>query len=273
MTDRHTPMDPGGHLARMREAAPLVHNITNDVSMNFLANVLLAVGAAPAMVEANEEAGEFAALADVLTINIGTITAPQAAAMETAVDAARTADTPWVFDPVAVGATAYRRELGAQLVELGPTVIRGNASEILTLAGADAAGRGVDAGDTVTAAEAGADALARHTGAVVAVTGPEDYVTNGVRALRIANGQAMMRRVTAMGCALTGVVAAFVAAGGMPLEDTAAALAGFAVAGEHAGLHATGPGSFAVAFIDALYALDPAALDAAAHIRADRPRG
>ncbi|WP_018717088.1 hydroxyethylthiazole kinase [Arhodomonas aquaeolei] len=273
MTDTPSPIHAGDRLARMRETAPLVHNITNDVSMNFLANVLLAVGASPAMVQANEEVGEFAALADALAINIGTITAPQATAMETAVDAARSADTPWVLDPVALGATAYRRELGSRLVELGPAVIRGNASEILTLAGAHAAGRGVDTGDTVTAAETGADALARHTGAVVAVTGPEDYVTNGVRALRIANGHAMMPRVTAMGCALTGVVAAFVAAGGMPLEDTAAALAGFAVAGEHAGERAAGPGSFAVHFIDALYTLDPATLDAGAHIRADRPRG
>ncbi len=121
--------------------------------MNPMANVLLALGASPAMVHAREEAAEFAALADALTVNIGTLSPHWVEAMEEAAVAARLSGKPWVLDPVAVGATAYRRETGSRLLERRPTVIRGNASEILALEHQGGGGRGVDSSDPTEAAE------------------------------------------------------------------------------------------------------------------------
>ena len=260
-------METGHHLQSMRTAAPLVHNITNFVAMNVMANVLLAAGAAPAMVHAREEAAEFAALAQALTVNIGTADPQWGAAMLDAAEVMGAAGKPWVMDPVGVAATAFRRDLAARLVAARPSVIRGNASEVLTLAGLDGAARGVDAGDTVEAAEEAARTLARRTGGVVAVTGPVDFVTDGDRAFRITGGHPMMARVTVMGCSLTGVVAAFCV--DQPrLEATAAALAYYGLAGERAGAGAAGPGSFQVAFLDALAAVTPEDLDAGARIAA-----
>lgn len=257
--------DPSQHLNAMRAAAPLVQNITNYVAMNVMANVMLAAGASPAMVHARSEAAEFAGIASALSINIGTLDDEWADCMALAAKAACTAGKPWVLDPVAVGATALRRNVAARLVALGPTVIRGNASEILALAGLAAHGRGVDATDPVAAAEAAARELAVQSGVVVAVTGAVDFVTDGSRALRIANGDPIMPRVTALGCSLTGIVAAF-AAVAPPFDATVAALAYYGVAGEVAARYAKGPGSFQVAFLDALHATTGAELDAMARI-------
>lgn len=238
----------GDSLALMRCTTPLVQNITNFVAMNIMANVLLAAGASPAMVHARAESVEFAALAQALSINLGTPDPEWGCSMEETAAAISAAGKPWVLDPVAVGATAFRRALAARLVALRPTVIRGNASEILALAGISAQARGVDALDPVAAAEAAAAELARTTGGVVAVTGEIDFVTDGTEVARIANGDPMMPRITALGCSLTGVIAAF-CVGQDPFFATVAALAYFGVAGEIASETATGPGSFQVAFL------------------------
>ncbi len=260
-----TPQTIEHSLETMRQNAPLVHNITNFVAMNFMANALLAAGASPAMVHARAEAAEFAGLAQALSVNIGTPDPEWGLAMEDAAQVMAAAGKPWVLDPVAVGATAFRRELAARLVALRPTVIRGNASEILALAGTAASGRGVDAADSVAAAEAAARELARTSGAVVAVTGAIDFVTDGTREARIFNGHPLMPRITAMGCALTGMVAAF-CVGQEPFEATVAALAYFSVAGDIAGEMAAGPGSFQVLFLDALHHLTPAELAGRANV-------
>lgn len=266
---------PGPELARLRATAPLVHNITNYVAMATMANVLLAIGASPAMVHAREEAAEFVPLAAALTVNIGTLSPEWLAAMREAATAARAQGRPWVLDPVAIGATAYRRRAALELLALRPTVVRGNASEIIALAAAAGVadsgggrGKGADAGDEVAAAEFAAQALARDSGAVVAVTGPRDLITDGASVWHVANGHPLMPRVTALGCALTGVVGAFVGAGSDPLAGTVAALAAYGLAGERAAAQAAGPGSFAVAFLDALAALTPADLDRDARISA-----
>ena len=260
--------DWGEPLAEMRARAPLVQNITNYVAMNVAANALLAAGASPAMVHAREEAAEFAALAQALTINIGTPSGPWVEAMLAAAGAAQAARTPWVLDPVAVGATAFRRETAARLMALGPSVVRGNASEIIALSGAAAQGKGADSADPVAAAEAAARALAEASGAVVAVTGARDFVTDGPRAWRIANGDPMMPRVTALGCALTGIVGAFVAGAGDRAEATVAALVYFGLAGEVAAREARGPGSFQGVFLDALYGLGPDTVRTGAKVQA-----
>ncbi|SEN30093.1 hydroxyethylthiazole kinase [Halomonas caseinilytica] len=261
----HT-IDLAHHLGRVRETRPLVHNITNHVAMNTMANVLLAHGASPAMAHAREEVGEFAALAGAVTLNIGTLSPDWVNAMEDAARAATDAGTPWVLDPVAVGATALRREAGARLLALSPTAVRGNASEIMALAEQGRGGQGVDSTDTTEAAERAAVVLARRTGAVVAVTGETDLVTDGKRLARVAGGHALMPLVTTLGCALTGVVGAHLAIGEEPFDACVAALASYAVAGSIAGEHASGPGSFAVAFLDALHALDANTLTARAQL-------
>ncbi len=254
----------GTYLATFRATAPLVQCITNFVAMNVSANVLLAAGASPAMVHAREEVAEFAKLAQALCVNIGTLDAPWAEAMEMAAQAMAAAGRPWVLDPVGAGATHFRREVCARLLMLRPTIIRGNASEILALAGMGGVGRGADSADPVAAAESSARDLALRTGAVVAVSGPVDYVTDGAQVFRVANGCAMMPRVTALGCALNGVIAGF--AVDLPaLPATVAALAYYGLAGERAA-QAIGPGSFQVAFLDALYTLTPQALTAEAKV-------
>ncbi len=263
---RHPMTTPGQELERMRAVAPLVHNITNYVAMNPMANVLLAAGASPAMLHAREEAAEFAAIAHALTVNIGTLSADWLEAMVEAATAARSAGRPWVLDPVAVGATGFRRAAGRRLLELAPSLVRGNASEIIALAAGTGSGKGVDAGDAVSAAADAALALARSTGAVVAVTGAVDLVTDGERSMRVANGHPIMPRVTALGCSLTGVAGAFLGAGCPTYEGTVAALAYYGVAGERAARGAEGPGSFAVRFLDALAAVDGETLDREARI-------
>jgi hydroxyethylthiazole kinase len=258
---------PGGLLGEMRQASPLVHCITNYVAMNIAANVLLAAGASPAMVHAEQEAGEVAAIAGALTVNIGTLSEGWIAGMRRAAEGASRAGKPWVLDPVAHFATAYRRETVAGLMELRPAIVRGNASEIIALAGGVSAGQGVDSGDTVASAESAARKIARRTGATVAVTGAADFITDGERAVRIEGGSALMPRVTALGCSLTCLVGAFAAIRPAdPFAAAVAALAVFAVAGERAGRLAEGPGSFGWKFLDALAALDPAALDREARL-------
>ena len=257
----------GELLERMRRESPLVQCITNFVAMNYAANVLLAAGASPAMVHAPEEAGEFAGLAGAVTINIGTLSSNWLEGMRVAANAANHADRPWVLDPVAHFATAFRRQAIEQLLELRPTVIRGNASEIMALAGDASSGRGVDAGDSVERAEASAMTLALKSRAVVAVTGAVDFVTDGHTSVRISGGSELMPRVTAMGCALTCLVGAFAAVTPEdPFLATVTALTCFSVAGAHAAQAASGPGSFAWRFLDALSALDGNLLQAQARV-------
>lgn len=254
---------PSALHARMREVSPLVQCITNYVAMNVAANVLLAAGASPAMVHAEEEAGEFAAIAGALTVNIGTLSPAWVAGMKAAIAGARAAGKPWVFDPVAHFATSYRRQTVAELLQLSPTIIRGNASEIIALGGGQSAGQGVDSGDPVGEAENAARQLALSTGAIVAVTGAIDFVSDGRRSVRISGGSPLMPKVTALGCSLTALVGAFAAVTPkQPFEATVAALATFAAAGEIAERGAQGPGSFAVRFLDTLHGLTPENLEA-----------
>ena len=260
----------GALLGVLREAPPLTHCITNAVVTGFTANVLLAVGAAPAMVDIVNEAGMFAGVASGLLVNLGTPTPEQRAASVEAVTGAVVAGTPWVLDPVAIGALPVRTALAHQLVAQCPTAIRGNASEILALAGLSAGGRGVDATDTTDAAADAAVSLATRFGSVVAVSGPVDLITDGQRVLRIANGDELLTRVTGGGCALGAVMAAFLGAARPAGVDALTAVASaslvYTIAAEQAALRSTGPGSFAVALLDALAAVDPADLIAGARV-------
>ncbi|SKA26525.1 hydroxyethylthiazole kinase [Consotaella salsifontis] len=257
---------PGYLLAALRAEPPLVQCITNYVAMNIAANVLLAAGASPAMVSDADEAEEFARIAGALTVNIGTLSEPFVEGMRAAIAGAEAAGRPWVLDPVACQATAYRRRISAELLALHPTIIRGNASEILALAGEVSRGRGVDGRDSVAVAEDGARLLARKHSSVVAVTGAVDFVTDGTRAVRLEGGSPLMPMNTAMGCSLTCLCGAYAAVTGDPFDAAVGALAHFAVAGSLAHEGSTGPGSFAPRFLDALHAATPERLDAEASI-------
>lgn len=242
-------------LLQLRQQAPLVHCLTNNVVQTITANTLLALGASPAMVVEPEEAAQFSAIVDALLINIGTLCQQRAAAMLAAIAAARTADTPWVLDPVGVGALDYRSHFARHLLTLQPAAVRGNASEILALAGIAPAGRGVDSGDDSLQALPAARALAKDCGAVVAVTGAVDVITDGIRVWQVDDGHPLMTRVTGTGCALSAVVAACTALPGERLDNIAGACRLMARAGRLTAAWAAGPGSFSSGMLDELYRL------------------
>lgn len=254
-------LSPADALAALRAEAPLTQCITNYVAMNIAANTLLAAGAAPAMVHTVEESGDFARIVRAVTINIGTLSPAWVQGMLAAATAANAVGTPWVLDPVAHFASPYRAQAARELLALRPTILRGNASEILALAGGDTTARGVDAADPVMAAEPAARALARQTGGVVVVTGAIDLVTDGARMATITGGSPLMPQVTALGCSLTCLMGSY-AAIAAPFEAAVSALVLFAHAGERAGRESEGPGSFGWRFLDALAATTPAELAA-----------
>lgn len=257
-------------LTAVREQAPLIHNITNFVVMNNTANALLAIGASPAMIHATDEVEDFVAVSQALVINIGTLYSEQVAACKLAAAQAKAVGVPWVLDPVGVGATPYRRTVASALLRMGPAVIRGNGSEILTLLSSPRLEQGVSAGegrgvDSLHGSEAaldGARRLAQDRGAVVAVTGAVDYVTDGERVAEIHNGHPLMARVTGLGCSATAVIGAFLAVESDAFIATVTALAVFGIAGEVAAGWAAGPGSLQVALLDVLYTLDEPTLQA-----------
>lgn len=241
---------------RVRERAPLVQNITNYVAMDVTANALLAFGASPAMVHAEEEVEDFVRIAGALVVNIGTLSPPWVKAMQRAVQTAEEVRRPWVLDPVGAGATPYRTAVARDLSRRGPTVLRGNASEILAVAGA---GEGIRGVDSLHAAEAALDTareLATTLGCVVAVTGEVDHVTDGRRVVRIANGHPMMPRVTALGCTASAMVAACLAVEPDAVVAASHALAALGVCGEFAAEGSDGPGTLRWRLLDALYLLD-----------------
>ncbi len=247
-------------LERMRARCPLVHCMTNEVVKDITANVLLAIGASPAMVEHAGEAAEFAAFADALLINLGTLDDEQIHAQREAILAYNRAGKPWVFDPVAVGALGARTRFAREILNHRPAIIRGNASEIIALAGQAAKGRGADSGDSSEQALDAAARLVSQTGAAVLVTGAVDYVLDGARALSCANGHPLLTRVTGVGCAQGALAAACMAVAPDRFHGAAAAAAIMAIAGDLAAARAPHPGSFRVALLDELDRIDAAAI-------------
>jgi hydroxyethylthiazole kinase len=261
-----TPEAVAGTLAAVRARAPLVHSLTSAVVANFTANALLALGCAPAMVESPDEIATFTGAADALVVNLGMLTAPRAAAMRLAVGVARAAGRPWVLDPVGAGAIPARTAFAAELCGLRPDSIRGNASEIRSLAGQSGSGRGVDTGEASDTAIAAAAQLARQSGAVVAVSGAVDYITDGTLLVAIRNGHPMMTRVTGMGCAATAIVGACLGTGTVAIAAVAHAMTITALAGELAASRAAGPGSLMAGYLDALFGLDATSVGKLARI-------
>ena len=259
--------DAADALAALRAGRPLVHNVTNYVVMDFSANALLALGASPVMAHAIEEVEEMVAIAGALVINIGTLSGPWIESMLAAGRAAARRKLPVVLDPVGAGATRLRTDTALRLLEeVRPTVVRGNASEVLALARQAGATKGVDSTRGVDEARDAARGLAARWGATVAVTGPVDFVTDGSRSLRVEGGHALMGRVTGTGCVASAIVGAFCAVQADALAATAGALAAFKLAGELAAAGSPRPGTFRTRLIDALDEIDPALLAARARI-------
>ncbi len=231
-------------LTALRANRPLVHCLTNEVVQEITANVLLAAGASPAMVVAMEEAPVFTAIA----------------VMKACAQAANDHGVPWVLDPVAAGATPWRTQAIRELLALKPTILRGNASEILALAGAGKGGKGVDSTDDSRTALSAAQRLAEETGTVVCVTGPVDYATDGKRTLSIAGGNVMTTLVVGTGCSLSALCAAFAAVEKDPVNAAISACTLAKYAAGTAAKHAKGPGSFHDEYLDALYLVQPEAL-------------
>lgn len=249
----------------VRAQQPLVQCITNIVVANWSANVLLAAGAAPAMVDNHHEARMFAGVAGGVLINTGTPYDDTVAAMREAVVGAADAGTPWVLDPVAAGGLPWRTQVAAELLSLAPpAIIRGNASEIAGLVGAGG-GRGVDAAHSTDDVLDFAGELARQHRTVVAVSGPVDHLTDGDRVVRVHNGHPMMTKVTGVGCSLGALMAAFAAVTDDPLLAAVAATCLLTVSAERAMVGDPGPGTFAVRLLDNL-GLDADALASAVRL-------
>ncbi|MCB2145555.1 MAG: hydroxyethylthiazole kinase [Deltaproteobacteria bacterium] len=256
------------YLDTIRTTAPLVHNITNFVAMNSSANILLALGASPVMAHSRKEAADMAGMAGALVLNIGTLAEKWIEAMVLAATAANQRGIPVILDPVGAGATPYRtRAVKHILGEVKISIIRGNASEVLSLAVDDVKTRGVDSslslsGEIVDAA----GVIARQHGCIVAISGEKDVITDGGRVFRVANGVPLMTRVTGLGCGLSAVVGAFCAGARDDLLTAAAAAFGFyGLCGELALGISNRPGSFFVAFLDCLYSAGSAEIHA--HLR------
>ena len=243
-------------LKRIREQSPLVHNITNYVVMNNTANALLAAGASPVMAHSIEEVEEMTGIASSLVINIGTLSNEWIKGMFTAGKAALKRGIPVILDPAGAGATTYRtRTCLALIEECPPTIIRGNGSEIMALVSSSGQTKGVDSLTSSDTALESAKMLARQTGAIVIISGPVDYITDGNKTESVKNGTPMLTKVTGMGCTASALTGAFAAINADPFAASVNAMATMSITGELAVEKSEGPGSMQLHFLDELYKL------------------
>ncbi|EJG1887015.1 hydroxyethylthiazole kinase [Vibrio parahaemolyticus] len=241
-------------LTAVRQQKPLVVNITNYVVMNNTANALLAIGASPIMAHSKQEMAEMMSFAGALVINIGTLDSVWTPRMSYAVEQTNSNGKIVVLDPVGCGASSLRTETSREIARLAnKLIIRGNASEIIALAGEQAQSKGVDALDSSDAALGAAHFLVEEYGASVVISGETDYIVTKEQTVQLNNGHEMMPYVMGMGCTLTALTGAFAAIGD---ETGLAAAAVLGVVGEVAAEQARGPGSLQVNLLDELYQLD-----------------
>lgn len=263
-------MSIGKLLENVRNCAPLVHNITNYVTANDVANVLLAIGASPIMADDEREVGEITSLCAGLCLNIGTLNSRTIPSMKLSGKIAKESGKVIVLDPVGAGASRLRTETALELLQsVKPTVIRGNMSEIRCLAEGIGGANGVDARaeDAITeenleASVSFAQRFSKNTGAIVAITGKIDLVTDGEKTILIRNGRKEMGKVTGTGCQLSSLIVAFLAAN--PEEKllaTASALSTMGLAGEMAFQENQGNSSYRTAIIDRIYLMDSETLE------------
>ncbi|MEW6232273.1 MAG: hydroxyethylthiazole kinase [Chloroflexota bacterium] len=255
-------------LEHVRHEQPLVHHITNLVTMNDVANATLAVGARPVMALALNEVTQMVESARALVLNLGTPTPERVEVMLAAGAVANARGIPIVLDPVGVGATAFRSQSAQRLLTvLRLAVVRGNAGEIAALADLTGTVSGVDTARQDLDRAAVAQALARRHRTVVALTGATDLVSDGVRVAAVDNGHPLLKAVTGTGCQVSAITGAFCAVETDMLRAAVSALTVFGIAAERAAREAKGPGSFRIALFDALYALTAEEITQAARVR------
>lgn len=249
----------------IRETNPLAGSITNSVTINFVANAQLASGGSAAMVYLPDEGETLVAAGGSLYINVGTLLPIYEETLPATVKALKESGKPWVLDPVAVGIGSMRTKLLQLFKEYKPTIIRGNASEVIALAGLWGLSggsevsrvRGVDSSDEVSAAKNAAVALAAFTGGAVAVSGEVDLICDAKRIAFSSGGSHFMGKITGAGCALGGVMAVYASCTEDPFVAALGASAAFNIAGSRADWRAEGPGSYQVYFLDELYKSTP----------------
>lgn len=240
-------------LRLIEERHPLVHNITNYVAMNMVANSLLAIGASAIMARSPKEVEEIAANCDALALNLGTLEEESAQAMILAGKSAYRHQRPIVFDPVGVGATAFRRNTADGIIkECHPSVIKGNATEIKALYNHHIGNVSIDSKMDSQEVEAIAKTLASNLDCVIVVSGQKDIITNGANTTYVWDGHPLMARVTAMGCTATGIIGAFLSVNHNPLEAAIHAMQAMGLAGKRAGALSRGNGSMMINFLDEL---------------------
>lgn len=250
--------NPEKNLETLRAKSPLVHNITNFVVMNFTANALLAVGASPVMAHAMEEVEDMVSIAGALVVNIGTLSPDWVDGMVLAMKKAKSIGVPIILDPVGAGATPYRNNVLKRLLDAAsPTIIRGNASEIMALAGLDIQTKGVDSSAAVNDSLEAARQLSNNYGSVVSVSGPTDLIVFKDKIAYVNNGVSLMTGVTGMGCTASTLAGAFAAIQSDPFEAAVSAAATMGVAGQLAWEKTTSPGTFQMEFLNALYNIAP----------------
>ncbi len=256
-------------LQNVRDKNPLIHHITNYVTVNDCANITLAIGASPIMADAIEEASDIAGISSALVLNMGTLNERTVASMLAAGQAAGEAGVPVIFDPVGAGASKFRNETALRLLnEVKISVIRGNISEVRFLAGMHSETKGVDASENDFQNNQDAIQVAKNLAdkwnCVVTITGAVDVVTNGKETICIENGHPMLSTITGTGCMCTSLIGSFCGASpNLPLEATAAALLVMGIAGEISYERAgeIGNGSFRAALHDSVSRMDAEILD------------
>nr|WP_174655190.1 hydroxyethylthiazole kinase [Lactococcus reticulitermitis] len=264
-------------LENVRKTKPLIHHLTNYVTVNDCANITLAIGASPIMAEAIEEAADIAQMSQALVINIGTLNSRTVPAMLAAGKAANTVGIPVILDPVGAGASAFRNQTVDQLLsEVNFSVIRGNISEIKFIAGLDVATKGVDAADNdlqnTDETASLAKSLAKQLRAVIAITGAVDVISDGQQVITIANGHPKLAAITGTGCMCTSLIGAY--CGGNPdtiFQATATAILSMGIAGEIAFEKAGkgGNGQFHAAIQDGISLLTETILQERARVTID----
>ena len=244
------------HLMGIKEKKPLVHHITNYVTVNECANMTLAIGASPVMAEDIDEVEEMVSFASALVINMGTLNSRTIASMLAAGKKARQKGIPIIFDPVGVGATHLRSVTAEKIIrEVCPSVIRGNMSEIKIIAGLAESIKGVDSVASAEDGEEVAQTLSHKLNSIIAITGKQDIVAQGNQILRINNGDAMLSQVTGTGCMATTLIACFCGATDNWFEGAAAGIMTMGLAGEMAkeSLHpGDGIGTFRMRLFDSV---------------------
>lgn len=246
------------YLERVRAARPLVHHITNYVTVNDCANICICSGGSPVMTDGPDTA-DMVAISSATVLNIGTLNPRTVDSMVVAADAA-SGRIPTVLDPVGAGATQYRTSTAEMLLSKKPEVVKGNAGEIGVLSGTGGDVRGVDSHGADDVADAVRD-LAASRGCVVAATGVRDYVSDGRVTLELSNGHPLLERVSGTGCMVSSVVGCYAGACGADVWSVAAAISAFNISAELAATRCSGPGTFKPALMDAMDSLDSGTLD------------